>query len=200
LRFVREVGTGHPRADGTWPASAMEYYTVFYGRGLMQLTWPANYEPYGHYRRFPPLAAAATYRDPRITHTSRHYWSDPRDRHGNVVGVPRQWFPRYDPEVVADDAFAACDSGGFYWVSKHIGGGETNINRVADRPWSTAAVGRISVLVNGGGFGYVERQSYAAFIKRYRDDDTSTDATETFQVTFGGTARNVFVDYAPQRP
>jgi len=197
---MREFGTGHQQhhKDGTlyWPAPAMEFYTVFYGRGAMQLTWPMNYEGYGIFRQYGQVTATYTYSDSRITHASKHQWSD-----GGPVKV---WFRRFDPEIVADDPFAAFDSAGFYWVSKHHSG-HLNINRVADQPFSTHSVGRVSVLVNGGGYGFGERQSYAAFLKRYRDDDTATTAKSTFSVQYTFSATNtktysIRVDFTPQRP
>ena len=198
-RTMREFGKGHPKIVGgvvTWPAPMMEFYTVFYGRGVMQLTWPANDEAYGRYRTFPNVAATHVYQDSRLTHTSTHFWSGPT--------TPKQrWYPRYDPEDIADDSFNACDSGGFYWVSKNIDKhhpDRININRVADTAFSTNAVGTISVLVNGGGFGFRERQSYAAFLKRYRDDDTAVTATSTFSVTHGGQTMSIEVHFDAQRP
>jgi hydroxyethylthiazole kinase len=189
---MREGSRGRPS-----PAVPMaQYYAAFYGRGSMQLTWPANYAAYGRFRRF---AHAAGYQDARITQVSVHYWESPFDRNGQLVGVPRAWSPRYDPEIVADDPYAASDSGGFYWISKHHAG-HWDINREADQGVTPTTVGRISVLVNGGGYGYSERQSYAAFVHRYRDDGTDTSPTGNFTAQHGQTQLNIFVDYAPQRP
>ena len=194
---TREFGRGHQqrRKDGTmfWPAPMMEFYTVFYGRGMMQLTWAGNYEGYGVFRQYPNVTQTYTYTDSRITHTSTHHWEGA----GNPVKV---WFPRYDPEIVADDEFAACDSAGFYWVSKFIGQQHININRVSDQPFTTQTVGRVSVLVNGGGFGFADRQSFAAFLKRFRDDDTATTATSNFDAHLGNTTFHIFVDFTAQRP
>ena len=134
---MEEYGRGHQqrRKDGSvyWPAPAMQYYTVFHGRGIMQLTWAGNYDDYGTYRQLACISHSQTYHDPRVTHTSTHYWQDPRDRYGHVVRQPRTWHPRYDPHDIANDAFSACDSGGFYWVSKNTGNNLLDINRVADR-------------------------------------------------------------------
>ena len=197
---TREFGRGRPKADGTWAAPAMQFYTVFYGRGIMQLTWPFNYAAYGRYRNFVNVGPAVAYGDARLTRASTHHWSGARS-------AQQQWFPRYDPEFVADDRFSACDSGGFYWVSKDTGHAPGNpsqrwfsINRVADGDFTAVAVGRASVLVNGGGYGFVERQRFAAFIHRYRDDTTETTLTETFTATHGRKVHNVTVDYTPQRP
>lgn len=188
------------RRDGSlyWPAPAMEFYQAFYGRGIMQLTWAGNYEGYGLYRRFSNVAPTHAYRDTRITHDSQHYWEDPRED-GRVVGRPRRWSPRFDPARVADDAYSACDSGGYYWVSKDIG--ETiNINRVCDQGVTANAIGRASVLVNGGGYGFAERQAYANFVDRFRSDTTSTNAEATFNVTYRTRRHAIYVDFTPQRP
>lgn len=188
------------RRDGSlyWPAPAMEFYQAFYGRGIMQLTWAGNYEGYGRYRSFSNAAPTHVYRDTRITHDSQHYWEDPRED-GRVVGRPRRWSPRFDPARVADDAYSACDSGGYYWISKDIG--ETiNINRVCDQGVTANAIGRASVLVNGGGYGFAERQAYANFIDRFRSDTTSTNAEATFNVTYRTRRHAIYVDFTPQRP
>ena len=205
-KTTREYGQGHQqkrkhddpngqwhKGDLYWPAPMMEFYTAFYGRGVMQLTWAENYEGYGTYRQYPDVAATYTYTDTRITHTSMHHWSGS----GQPVKV---WFPRYDPEIVADDAFSVCDSAGYYFVSKYIGQQHININRVSDQPFTTQTVGRVSVLVNGGGYGFKERESYAFYIKRFRDDDTATTATTTFAAQHGSTTFNIFVDFTAQRP
>lgn len=201
---MEEFGRGHQqrRRNGTlyWPAPAMEFYQAFYGRGIMQLTWAGNYEGYGIFRSFPNVGASHVYIENRINHTSSHYWADPRDRNGTIVGQPRRWADRYDPSRVSADPFNACDSGAYYWISKNTGGGHTNINRVADDGVTVTTVGRASVLVNGGGYGYVERQAYAKFIERYRGDSSGTSANETFQVTRGTHNLNVYVDFTPQRP
>lgn len=203
-RTVEEIGRAHQqqRANGTWywPAPAMQYYGAFYGRGIMQLTWAGNYEAYGLYRQIPNAGAGHTYADNRITQTSQHYWADPRNRQGVVVQQPRQWAPRYDPALIATQSWPACDSGCFYWVSKNTGGGALNINRVCDQGVTTAAVGRASVLVNGGGYGFAERQAYAPYIERYRGDSTDQGATTTFTVTRGTTVHTINVNFTPQRP
>lgn len=196
---MEEYGHAHQqrRRDGTlyWPAPMMEFYGPFYGRGAMQLTWAGNFESYGSYRAFPGVAATYTYSDPRITQTSMHHFADP---HGG--GTPRRWAPRYDPGDIASDAFNACDSAGHYWVSKAIGGGRHNINRVCDEGVTTNAVGRTSVLVNGGGYGFAERQAYASYIDRFRGDGTETTADSAFVVSYGTRRHNVYVDFTPQRP
>jgi len=151
------------------------YYTAFYGRGIMQLTWIGNYRDYGRYRSNTALqnnVGAYTERltpsNPRITQTSRHWTGNPAEN-----GVQIVWGPNYDPDIIATDPFNACDSGGFYWVSKHHGG-NVNINRVCDRVFEPASVGRVNILVNGGGNGYYERQAYAAYIYRHLSDSTES--------------------------
>lgn len=154
-----------------------QYYAAFYGRGIMQLTWASNYRDYGNYRSAGGLEGnTGTYIErltpnaPRITQTSLHWTGNPSEGANQIV-----WAPNYDPDVIATDPFNACDSGGFYWVSKHHGG-EININRVCDREFSPASVGRVSVLVNGGGNGYYERQAYAAFMFRLLSESVETTA------------------------
>jgi predicted chitinase len=202
-RTMEEIGRGHQsrRRDGTlfWPAPAMEFYQAFYGRGIMQLTWAGNYESYGTYRAFPDGLPTHAYSDSRITNTSTHYWADPRNQNHQVTGQGRRWAPRFDPDIIASDSFNACDSGAHYWVSKDTGQGHRNINRVADQGLTTERIGRVSVLVNGGSYGYAERQAYAAFIKRYLLDNTDTTETETFSVSHRGNNFNVYVDFTPQR-
>ncbi len=152
---------------------ATRYYSAFYGRGVMQLTWAGNYRAYGTYRHLPENRQG-TYVErlngqARITANSQHYTAHPNDG-----GVLIQWAPRYDPDIIASDPYNACDSGGFYWISKHHSG-VININRVADRPFSVASVGRVNVLVNGGGNGYEERQAYTAYCMRLLSDDFSQE-------------------------
>ena len=141
---------------------ATRYYGPFYGRGIMQLTWAGNYKQYGEFRSLPSNTGAYTERlpgvPPRITPTSRHYTANPSDG-GHLV----PWFPRYDPDSVGEEIDKACDSGGFYWVSKPFSEG-INISRVSDRPYSASNIGLINRLVNGGGNGYYERQAYSLYI------------------------------------
>ncbi|MDT8837655.1 hypothetical protein [Paraburkholderia fungorum] len=116
-------------------------------------------------------------------------------------------------DIVATDTFNACDSAGFFWVWKHYVG-HSNIHRVADDGISTESVGRMSILINGGGNGYNDCQQYAAFIFRYRSDTTATDSTGTVTVTRqrivthphqtptwgqATASTQVQVDYTPQR-
>lgn len=179
FRLTKELGEGAPNPR----LPLTQYYTAFYGRGLMQLTWPTLYADYGTFRKFPDNPSG-TYVDDRITATSRHYWSGGPtvDHQGHVHSDMRQWSPRYDPDIVASETFNACDSAGFFWVWKHYMG-NSNIHRVADEGISTESVGRMSILVNGGGNGYDDRQQFAAFIFRYRSDTTATDTTGTVTVT-----------------
>lgn len=203
-RTVVELGRARQqrRSNGSlyWPAPAMQYYQAFYGRGAMQLTWASNYDSYGIYRTLPEVGGTHQYADERITRTSMHYWSDPRNGQGNLVGQPRRWFPRFDPQIIATNAFYACDSAGYYWSSKNTGGGRININRTADQGVTHDAVGRASVLVNGGSYGFSERQGYAVYIERYLKDQVSTEESRTFIVNYRGRNHNVYVNFTPQRP
>ncbi|MBC7405211.1 MAG: hypothetical protein H7252_05960 [Cytophaga sp.] len=182
-----------------WPVVTMQYYGAFYGRGIMQLTWASNYESYGKYRKFSDVAETHIYKDNRMSMTSTHYWSDPRS-HGVVVGIPKKWARGFDPDDIAADSFKACDSGAHYWVSKSIGNSESNINRVCDRGVTHEAVGRTSVLVNGGGYGFAERQSYAAYINRFFGDTIEASTSASFSVVHGNNTHVVYVDFTPQRP
>jgi predicted chitinase len=185
-QVVREYGSGAPVAR----LPMIQYYAAFYGRGIMQLTWAGNYATYGVYRNFATHVNA--YADIRITPTSSHYWGDPtlRNKKGEIIGLnpalpPRQWSPRYDPAIISQNSFHACDSGGHYWTSKHHDG-HNDINRVADRDFSAASIGRVSVLVNGGGNGYYERQAYAQYAKRMLADSTATDVSIRFDAAKNG--------------
>jgi predicted chitinase len=206
LQVLREYGRGQKNRRGEWPAPAMQYYTVFYGRGLMQLTWPDNYDKYGGFRSTAALPdeVGPLYADPygRISTTSLHYWADPRQRGDRInEGLRRKWAPRYDPEKIADNVYNAADSAGFYWVSKTIGNGSLNINRVCDRGIDRATVGRVSVLVNGGSYGYFERLAYAAYITRFLMDGTEDSTSEQFvEESPSGLTATVTVDYSAQRP
>ncbi|WP_413185661.1 hypothetical protein [Paraburkholderia sacchari] len=146
------LGATHPNIP------AAQYYSSFYGRGIMQLTWAGQYDAYGDFCA--KLSNPGGYIDPRITQTSLHYWEDPRrkDSHGNItiVGTPKRWASRYDPDVLATDSLNACDSGGFFWIWKHHAG-TRNINRVADLGISAETIHRVNILVNGGYYGYFER-------------------------------------------
>lgn len=151
---------------------ATEYYSAFYGRGIMQLTWAGNYDSYRAYRSLQnhtgPYLDRLNPGAPRITASSRHYTYNPADH-----GVLMVWSPRYDPDFVAEDVYASCDSGGFYWVSKPFSEG-ININRVSDRIYSASNVHLINRLVNGGSNGYYERQAYTVFMLRKLTDGTDT--------------------------
>ncbi|QJI43383.1 hypothetical protein HKK52_21315 [Pseudomonas sp. ADAK2] len=180
-RVVREYGTGHPNPN----IPKAQYYSVFYGRGIMQLTWAGNYESYGEYRtvRSLPEPVNNHYEDDRITATSTHYWGDPvSPQNGQVTGIPKRWSPRYDPQLIESRPYNACDSGGFYWVSKVVksASGAININRTCDKGMTPEIVGAVSVAVNGGGNGYHERQAYAKYIYRYLSDSLETTVAETF--------------------
>lgn len=197
-RTMREIGQAHSQTRNgvtTWPAPAMQYYQAFFGRGAMQLTWASNYESYGTFRAFPPAGAGHAYADNRITATSTHYWTNPNDG-----GVAKVWSPRYDPDDIASSTYNACDSAAWYWISKNTGHQLLNIDRVADTGVDAVSVGRVSVLVNGGGYGFAEREAFAPFIERFLGDGTETDATRTFTATRGQHTASVYVDFTPQRP
>jgi predicted chitinase len=209
LRTTIEDGQGNS-ANGN-----AQYYQAFYGRGLMQLTWPTLYADYGKFRGF-ASNTSGRYADPRITAGSTHCWSGPPtvDSHGHLHSDRRQWYPRYDPDIVASDHSNACDSAGFFWIWKHFMG-VSNISRVADTGVDTVTIGRISVLVNGGGIGYDDRQQYAAFVLRYRGDTTEVVANATLAYarqrivpvpnhlpTWGASTAlsHVYVDFTAQSP
>jgi predicted chitinase len=154
-------------------------YPPFYGRGIMQLTWAANYDAYGKYRQFETVL---TYTSEGLTSTSTHLWvPEGKDKNGKIRQIIRQWSPRYEPDIVATDGFAACDSGGFYWITKNFLG-QRNINRIADKGLTTSNVGRISVLVNGGGNGYDDRQKFTPYIYRILSDDVDTSVKKQYKV------------------
>lgn len=176
-RLLHEWGFG--RYNSVNPAT--EYYTVFYGRGIMQLTWAGLYKTYGEYRNFPNHSGSYTDRlrpdAPRLTSISSHYAAHPDDG-----GTLFRWSPRFDPDIVAEDKYNACDSGGFYWASK-VYRRKTSMNRVADEDFTADNVGLINRLVNGGSNGYYERQAYSKFIGFYLMDEINTDATVTVSPT-----------------
>jgi hypothetical protein len=61
------------------------------------------------------------------------------------------------------DAMQAASASGFYWVSKRFRA-TSNINRLCDESVSGNTVGFISWLVNGGGYGYANRQQFANYL------------------------------------
>lgn len=170
-RLMHEWGFG--RYSVLNPAT--EFYSVFYGRGIMQLTWAKNYKAYGEYRGFRSHVGAYIERisniPPRLTNVSMHYSAHPDD--GGIAFV---WAPKFDPDIVAENKYNACDSGGFYWVSKVFSGG-MNINRASDRMYSANNIGLINRLVNGGGNGYYERQAYTAYMLRKLTDSIAETQT-----------------------
>ncbi|SAL52945.1 hypothetical protein AWB72_05653 [Caballeronia concitans] len=157
-RLMHEWGFGKFSAANP----ATKFYGPFYGRGTMQLTWAGNFAEYGKFRALAEHSDTYVERmpntDARITETSEHYTFNPRNG-----GTLMRWSPRFDPDRVAEEPSLACDSGGFYWVSKPYSLG-ININRVADKQYSADNVGLINRLVNGGFNGYNERQAYTVFI------------------------------------
>ncbi|MEB4675312.1 hypothetical protein MXL54_11095 [Enterobacteriaceae bacterium G50] len=93
-----------------------------------------------------------------------------------------RWSPRFDPDIVAEDSYNACDSGGFYWVSKFYKH-KISMNRVADEGFTADNIGLINRLVNGGPNGYYERQAYSKFIGLYLMDEVNTNATVSVSPT-----------------
>jgi hydroxyethylthiazole kinase len=193
---LREYGYGAPNNN----IPKAQYYTCFFGRGIMQLTWAGNYKAYGNYKRLADHVGAYVERrtgiSPRLTATSTHYEWDPVVRQaggGTTINhnLLMQWSPRYDPDSVGENRYLACDSGGFYWVSKALnntacqalgivnGVNINSINRLCDAVYSPTIVGYINVAVNGGGNGYYDRQAYSAFMLRFLTEDTDTSQTIT---------------------
>ncbi|WP_233834686.1 M23 family metallopeptidase [Paraburkholderia sp. ZP32-5] len=161
-KTFKEYGQGatNPNIPGA------QYYAAFYGRGIMQLTWASAYEAYGKFSA--KSDNPGVYIDPRITQTSLHYFDDPRHKDANghitIVGIPKRWGPRHDPDAVGTNSLTACDSGGFFWVWKHHDGSR-NINRVADLGISPETIHRVNILVNGGFFGYFERFAFTWYAR-----------------------------------
>jgi len=174
--YMKEDGSG---ADNPRIPMA-KYYGAFFGRGILQLTWAGLFDDYGKFRKFSDNVEG-TYGDARITRTSTHYWEDPTKNEAKpgetprivTTGTPRLWYPRFDPAKVNEAEENECDSGGFYWVYKHHAG-HRDINRIADQRFDSETIGKISVLVNGGGNGYFERQAYSQVAARQLTDDVST--------------------------
>jgi hydroxyethylthiazole kinase len=197
-RTLSEYGSGNTNPN----IPMAQYYAAFYGRGIMQLTWAGNYEKYGEYRGGALPPANGQYAETRITATSTHYWADPTQRNSSgqiigVTGIPKRWAPRYDPTLIKTNSYNACDSGGFYWVSKVINrSNDININRKCDIAFNADSVGSVSVLVNGGGNGYHERQAYAQYLFRYLSDSVATSVTETIVTA----RRPVVVNFSMSRP
>lgn len=89
-----------------------------------------------------------------------------------IVGSKEAWYPRYDPQVISDSPAPACDSAGLFWTFKHHDGAR-DINRVADFELNSVTIARISVLVNGGGNGFYERQAFGMVAAEYLGDVVS---------------------------
>lgn len=170
-RLLHEWGFG--RYNEYNPAT--EYYTIFYGRGIMQLTWAGTYKIYGQFRSLPShftlYMERLTPESPRLTATSTHYTAHPDDGGERFI-----WSPRYDPDYIAEDNYTSCDSGGFYWVSKTYRN-QMSINRIADRDFTADNVGLVNRLVNGGSNGYYERQAYSKFTELYLLDGINANTT-----------------------
>jgi hydroxyethylthiazole kinase len=102
----------HEWGFGTYSAAnpATQYYTAFYGREIMQLTWAGNYRGYGEFRNIPDHVGEYVERlpnsTPRITSSSLHWSANSADH-----GVQFQWAPRYDLDIIGEQPFEACDSG-----------------------------------------------------------------------------------------
>jgi predicted chitinase len=170
-------------------APATQYYAAFYGRGAMQLTWAKNYADYQDFcgpRLLPahvgPYDDHLSPQHPRITSTSRHWTVAPAD-----YGTQIQWAPRYDPNIIARDPMHACNSAGFYWVSRPFQAG-ININRKADQPWSASTIQDVNRGVNGGGNGAAERLAYSAFAARFLLDVVDNQNPQVI-ATSGGAVR-----------
>lgn len=169
--------TTQPASSNAWKRPLnTQYYGPFYGHGIMQPTWVGNYLNYGNFHSSQSLrnnvgaySEKLTAGAPRISPTSLHWIGSPRESGSRQI----QWAPRYDPNIIASDPYSACDSGGYYWVSKHHSGA-ININRVCDLPYTPITAGRVNVLVNGGGNGYHERQAYVAYLMRCLGDDIAS--------------------------
>ena len=209
---VEEIGGGHQQSrNGVlfWPQPAMEYYQAFYGRGHMQLTWPDNYAKYGDYRskRVLPDNTVGNYVDTRITMSSTHYWVNPKDEEKATKkkAIPKQWYPRYDPAKLVDDAYSSADSGGWYWISKIVSShsGEINISRHADLSLDSSSVGSVSVFVNGGGNGYFDRQGFSIYVKNFFLDEKLNEKSIKKDIARptkkGQITKSVSVDFTPQR-
>jgi hypothetical protein len=151
--------------------------------------------------------------DSRITATSKHDWAAPgKNSHGVLIRDERRWSPRYDPDIVGSNDFNACDSAGFFWVSKHFMG-HSDISRITDQGVTTTTIGQTNVLVNGGGNGYVDRIRYAVYAYSVLSD--STDRKPSVSVTYhkqnlsvvnhhltwvSATPQTTTIDLTPQRP
>jgi hypothetical protein len=75
--------------------------------------------------------------------------------------------------VLKTNSIIATDSGCFYWAWQKI-------NRKCDNGIEPSDVNGINIAVNGGGFGYYERQAYTKYLARYFLDGTDTSASEEF--------------------
>lgn len=73
-----------------------------------------------------------------------------------------------------------------------------HINRVPDNGITSESIGRCSVLVNGGGYGYFERQAYTRYSFYYLNDVVTTNAKETVQVQRGRSTVKITIDYTKQ--
>ncbi|NHB93828.1 hypothetical protein [Photorhabdus cinerea] len=117
--------------------------------------------------------------------------------------LDKPWYPLFDPDDISSNEYFSIDSGGFYWVSKEHRNSrqeawKTSINRVCDQGLNNESIGRCSILVNGGGNQYYERQGYTRYVYLYLSDMLKTSEIETISVRRGNREINVIVDYARQ--
>lgn len=160
FRTMAEDGSGYNKP-----------YGAFYGRGYHQLTWAGNFRDYGVYKNL-PNQQHPTYIDPRITTTSVHLVGPGTD---TMV-----WSPRYDPNVVATNLQHAADSSGFYWTSKSFRG-KKNMNRVCDIEFNPSSVGFNCWLINGGNYGYADRQQFAKYLENVLFDSPPLSGVVSFR-------------------
>jgi hydroxyethylthiazole kinase len=85
-QMLREYGSGNATSGNA------RFYTVFYGRGYHQVTWPSNYMIYGEWRNVPNTVS---YFDPRITQTSVHYKDMPKLHEPTFPQKYPQCVPQY---------------------------------------------------------------------------------------------------------
>ncbi|WP_233161137.1 hypothetical protein, partial [Aquitalea sp. ASV11] len=136
-----------------------------------------------------------------------HYWGNPKDeeRRTNKKAIQKQWYPRYDPDRLVEIPYNSADSGGWYWVSKIINAktGLINISRHADRGLASEVIGRVSVMVNGGGNGYFDRQGFAIFLANFLLNSRLADRSITKNITRNNgknmITKSITVDFSPQR-
>lgn len=67
-----------------------------------------------------------------------------------------------------------------------------------DNGINSETIGRCSVLVNGGGYGYFERQAYTRYAFYYLNDAVTTNTKEIIEVQKGRSTVKITVDYTRQ--